>query len=167
MNDSDRLATTVNDASASGRAASTARRSRRMWPTLMVVEPEVNGVVEGHADLQHDVALLLVSLLAEGRLVTASGPLPRGRITASAESAAGIADRLGYDFVLESEIRAVGPQCLVRMAITATWPRRPVADFAASFEFEPLAAAALADAIADWMHGHIEAVFAGPAQRAV
>jgi len=138
-----------------------------MRPSLMVVEPAVNGVLEGHAGLHHDAALLLVSLLAEGRLVTASGPLPSCRITAAEESAAGIAGRLGYDFVVESEIRAAAPQCLVRMAITATKPRRPVADFATSYAFEPWATASLAEAIAGWMHGHIEAAFAGPAQRAL
>lgn len=161
----DRLAPTVNDAAVSGRAASAARRDRRMQPTFMVVEPEVNGMLESHAGLQHDVPLLFVSLPAEGRLATASGPLPRGRITAAEESAAGIAGRLGYDFVLESEIRVAAPQCLVRIAIIDTTLRRPAAEFTTGFD--PRGTPSLVDAIAGWMHGRIEAAFAGPRRRPV
>lgn len=137
-----------------------ARQARRARPTLLVVEPRVSGKAE-HDGLGSDVGLRLVTLLVEESLVTVSGPLPHERIAANgAASAAALADRLGFDYVVETEIHTEDEPWRVRLAITDTRSLELAADL--RHAFDPLDHHAPADGITDWICHRIGATFATP-----
>ena len=152
-----RLVATSNGVAHAKQVRNDARLARRARPTLLVVEPEVRGQ-PGDDGLGLGVGLRIVSLLVEDLLVTASGPLRRDRIVATAaESTVCLADQLGYDFVVETEIRIEDVRWRVRAIITDTKSSEPAADV--THAFEPQANGAPADDVATWIYHRIGATF--------
>jgi TolB-like protein len=155
-----RLVTTSNGVAHAKPAENDARHARRARPTLLVVEPEVSGKA-GHDGLGSGVSLRIVSLLVEDSLVTVSGPLRHDRIAANgAESAATLADQLGFDYVVETQIRTEGSPWRIRLAIIDTRSSDLAVD--ARHAFDPRGHAAPADGIAAWICHRIGVTFATP-----
>jgi len=155
-----RLVTTTNGVAHPKPAQNDARHARRARPTLLVVEPEVSGRAE-HDGLGSGVSLRIVSLLVEDSLVTVSGPLRHDRIAANgAESAATLADQLGFDYVVETHIRTEGSPWRIRLAIIDTRSSDLAVD--ARHAFDPRGHAAPADGIAAWICHRIGVAFATP-----
>lgn len=155
-----RLVVTSNGAAHHDQTEGDARQARRARPTLLVVEPQVSGTA-AHDGLGSDVGLRLVSLLVEESIVTVSGPLLQDRIAANGmASAVALADRLGFDYVVDTEIRTEDEPWRIRLAITDTNSMELVANL--RYAFHPLGHDAPADGIADWICHRIGATFATP-----
>jgi hypothetical protein len=152
-----RLIVSGNGASPHHPGAIAARESRGVLPTLLLVEPIVQGGQPGQQRLVADISLHLGGLLAESTLVNVSGPLPHARIAAATEPPAVVAAALGYEYVAEAEIDTVAPQWMVRMAVSDTRPGRPASAF--DSVFEPGGTTPPAEAIAAWMYHRISACF--------
>jgi hypothetical protein len=154
------LVVTSNDAAHPTPVQGDARHARRARPMLLVVEPQVSGKSE-HDGLGLDVALRLVTRLVEESLVTVSGPLRLDRIAANGdESAVALADKLGFDYVVETRIRTEGCPWRIRLAIIDTSSSDLAVD--ARHAFDPRGHAAPADEIAAWICHRIGATFATP-----
>ena len=136
--------------------------ARRRRPMLVLVEPEVNGMRQGHDSLAGGVGLRLVSLLVDSPFVTVSGPLSRDRLSAAAESAASLAGRLGYDYAAQPEIHIADPKWRVRMTVTDTQLGKLAAKFEQAFvPPDPPAIIPAAEAIASLLFHRIGEVFSG------
>lgn len=152
-----RLLATRNGAVAERQAGSQARHSRHRSPTLLVVESQVSGG-PGHDGLGLDASARICSLLVENVLVTVSGPLRRASIDANgADTAVSLAEKLGYDFVLDSEIDIQESRWRARATITDTRNSELVADV--RHAFDPQATAVPVEEFATWVYHRTTATF--------
>jgi hypothetical protein len=137
-----------------------AREARRSRPLLLVVEPDVEGVKDADGEpLARAIGVRLACQLVESTLVTVSGPLARDRVAPGEASVADAAAMLGYDYVADATIRAVGTRWSVRLAVVDTENGSAI-DQAADTLGPCADAAEVIDAIAAWFFHRIGDCFA-------
>lgn len=152
-----RLVATTNDQALDRHAHDDVRQVRSTRPTLLVVEPDVNEP-PGHDGLGREVALYLLGLIAEDTRVNASGPLALDRCRDSApDSARQRAFDLGYDYVMNTEIRLDDGHWHVRVTIADTANGDVAADVRRGFT--PAAAGTGVEEIATWIHHRVGSTF--------
>lgn len=99
-----KLAPGQRAAESQGPSAIVEPRARRSLPTLLLMEPAVEGEAVGDGELAREVAALVASALVSSPFVTAVGPLLRASLAAE-HGPPQVAATLGFDYVLDASIR--------------------------------------------------------------
>ena len=130
--------------------------SKRNLPTLLLVEPNDDGCLNGHAGIGRNVALQLGASLAESPFVTAAGPLTRERLAKHATPLIEIASQWGYDYVCDASISPDGASALVCTATaTDVHHRQPVFEDSTTIREDGHAAAG----IVGWLFHRLSEAF--------